>query len=586
MASKKYLLLMAVSAITAISSFGQIRVGTTYDSTQVPERRMSQHSEFLNGQNNFPAKPRNQWEIGIKGGLFQVSGDIPARFVSPGFGAHIRKSFGYVFSMRLEYLYGIGKGQHFRQAENFGKNPAYGGNLPAAQMYSAPYLLHSAPNTFDSRVVSSKYRWTNVEADKNVPFQKVYYNYKTKVQDLSLEGIVTLNNIRFHKSKTGFNFYGIAGIGGSIYDTYVNALNGTTNYTTLWNTPQSAFDSKKTLLKNLLSSQDKSYETPAENHGERRPKLFNKTFKPSGTVGMGVAFKLSNRLNIALEDRWTFIKDDLLDGQRWQEHAWGDAVQTRDFDSYNYLSLGLNINLGAKSVEPLWWMNPLDYAYSEIRNPRLMKLPKPVLPDSDGDGITDQFDQEQTPAGCPVDAHGVSKDTDGDGVPDCKDKELITPTTCQPVDADGVGNCPVPCPDPEKCDLCKNCKGGGGVEGDCAEKLGALPSVSFTNGSNKLNKDAEAVLATVAAKLRNNPGCRVVVIGYCASNKKEQQLSWDHVNKVINFLVDKEGINADRFIFNYGQPDGDCNTVDIRAAGDSENGPNTIEAPHPNLRKN
>ena len=121
---------------------------------------------------------------------------------------------------------------------------------------------------------------------------------------------------------------------------------------------------------------DDTYETPAENQGNRRPKLFGKTFKPSGTVGAGIAFKLSNRLNLAIEDRHTIVKDDLLDGQRWQEHAWGDAVLTRDYDSYNYLSIGLNINLGAKSVEPLWWLNPLDYAYSEIRNPRLMHLTK------------------------------------------------------------------------------------------------------------------------------------------------------------------------------------------------------------------
>ena len=263
-------------------------------------------------------------------------------------------------------------------------------------------------------------------------------------------------------------------------------------------------------------------------------------------------------------------------GQRWQEHATGDASLTRDFDSYNYLSLGLNINLGAKSVEPLWWLNPLDYAYSEIRNPRLMRLPKPVLPDSDGDGVTDQFDQEQTPAGCPVDSHGVSKDTDGDGVPDCKDKELITPTYCQPVDADGVGKCPCP----------EGCVGVAPPEKTCAEKLGPLPSVSFAKNSNKLSDDAKAVLATVAAKLRNNPGCNVVVVGYCSSNKKEQQLSWDHVNAVINYMVDKEGISADRFIFNYGQEGGDCNTVDLRAAAEGEQGPNRVEPPHPNLRKN
>jgi hypothetical protein len=67
------------------------------------------------------------------------------------------------------------------------------------------------------------------------------------------------------------------------------------------------------------------------------------------------------------------------------------------------------------------------------------------LPDADGDGVTDQFDQEpNTPANAPVDTHGVSRDTDGDGVPDFKDKELITPTQCQPVDADGIGKCPPP----------------------------------------------------------------------------------------------------------------------------------------------
>ena len=570
MASKKYLLLAGIFCLLASTGFSQ-RVGASYDvkdSSLVPSKRMPQHSEFLNGTYNFPAKPRNQWEIGIKGGLFQVSGDIPAKFVSPGFGLHVRKAFGYIFSMRLEYLYGIGKGQHFRATENYAKNPAWGvAIVNPAQRYSAPQQITGAGGF--RQIVSSQ---TGLAT---TPFEYVFYNYKTKVQDLSLEGVLTLNNVRFHKSKTGYNVYGFAGIGASIYDTKVNALDGANKYN-FTSIAQSAYTDRKDKLKELKNFMDDTYETPAENHGDRRPKLFGDTFKPSATIGMGIAFKLSNRLNLALEDRWTFIKDDLLDGQRWQEAAWGDAVQTRDFDSYNYLSLGLNINLGAKSVEPLWWLNPLDYAYSEIRNPRLMRLPKPVLPDSDGDGVTDQFDQEQTPAGCPVDSHGVTKDTDGDGIPDCKDKELITPTYCQPVDADGIGKCP--CPD--------GCGGIAPPEKTCAELMGSLPSVAFKASSNKLDDDAKSALATVAARLRNNPGCKVVVIGYCNSTKKEQQLSWDHVNAVINYMVDKEGISADRFFFNYGKEGGDCNTVDLRPAAEGETGDNTVDPPHPNLRKN
>ena len=568
MASKKYLLLAGILCLLASTGFAQ-RVGASYDvkdTALVPDKRMAQHSEFLNGTYNFPAKPRNQWELGLKLGLLNISGDIPSQLAFPSFGVHVRKAFGYIFSMRAEYMYGTGKGRTFNQANNFWNNDAWTANLGSQGYFAPTRQIDPTGSVF----------YSNRTTVSNT-FEPVFYNYKAKVQDLSLQGIVTLNNIRFHKSKTGFNFYGFAGIGGTVYETKINALNGSSkvNYGPI-TASSNVYKNRKDTYKALKAIQDKSYETPAENQGTRRPKLFGNTFKPSGTVGAGFAFKLSNRLNLAIEDRHTFIKDDLLDGQRWQEQTWGNASLTRDFDSYNYASIGLNINLGAKSVEPLWWLNPLDYAYSEIRNPRLMRLPKPVLPDSDGDGITDQFDQEQTPQGCPVDSHGVTKDTDGDGVPDCKDKELITPTYCQPVDADGIGKCPCP----------EGCMGVAPAPKTCSELLGSLPSIAFKAGSNKLSDDAKSVLASVAVRLRNSPECKIVVIGYCSSSKKEQQLSWDHVNAVINHMVEKEGISVDRFIFNYGQEGGDCNTVDLRAAAEGEEGPNTVPAPHPNLRKN
>jgi hypothetical protein len=574
MASKKYFLLAGLFCFILSSSFGQ-RVGASYDvkdSSLIPSKRMPLHSQFLEGSYNFPAKPRNQWEVGFGLGMFSVSGDVPAVNPTPGFHLHVRKAFGYVFSMRLQYLYGIGKGLHWLQSENFYKNTPW-----QSAGYAAPVAL---PDYADQGRIHIYNSQNGLPVSANNLTEPIFYNYKTKTQDLSLQGVVTLNQIRFHKSKTGFNVYGFGGIGITVYDTKVNALNdddGKYNFSSIQSgTHKTRKDVRKQLKNDIL---DDSYESPAENHGDRRPKLFGNTLKPSGTVGMGMAFKLSNRVNIAIEDRHTFIKDDLLDGQRWQESAWGDPAQTRDFDSYNYFSVGLNINLGAKAVEPLWWLNPLDYAYSEIRNPRLMRLPKPVLPDSDGDGVTDQFDQEQTPQGCPVNSHGVTLDTDGDGIPDCKDKELITPTYCQPSDADGVGKCPVPCPD-------STCPGWGvKQEVSCAEKLGNLPSVTFTKG-NRLDDDAKAALATVASRIRNNAGCKVIVVGYCSSNKREQQMSWDHVNAIITYLIEKEGISPDRLIFKYGEEGGDCNTVDLRAAGEGEDGPNTVPAPHPNLRRN
>lgn len=539
MASKKYSLLTGVLCLLASYGFSQ----TTYDvmdSSVVRAKDMDQYTKFKQGIENFPAKPRNMWELGIKYGVTNVSGDVPSQFTAPDFGIHIRKAFGYVFSMRLEYMYGAAKGLSWLRSANYMNNPA----------------------------------WTsNGYTPANTPF--VYYNYKTRIQDLSLEGVFSLNNIRFHKSKTGVNFYALAGIGGMIYDTKVNALNAQGQRYNFSGVAQGTWKTRKSVRDQLKSLMDNSYETPAQNQGDRRPKLFGQTFKVVGHFGGGVAFKLSNRINLAIEDRFTFTNDDLLDGQQWAEQVYGNPVKTQNFDTYNFASVGLNFNLGSKAVEPLWWQNPLDYAYQEIRKPKYMILPKPVLPDADGDGVTDQFDQEQTPQGCPVDTHGVSLDTDGDGVPDCRDKEKITPTRCQPVDADGVGKCPVQCPDSTCPDFVR--------KSACATSLGALPSVTFTGDNNtNISNDAKGLLASIAARLRQSPECKVVVTSYCSSTKAQQQRAWDRVNSIIRYMVEKEGISGDRFYWQIGQEGGDCNTVDFRAATDQDTGlPTTV--PNPNL---
>jgi len=235
-----------------------------------------------------------------------------------------------------------------------------------------------------------------------------------------------------------------------------------------------------------------------------------------------------------------------------------------------------------KTVEPLWWINPNDYVYSELNSPQHMKLPKVVLPDADGDGIPDQFDlSPNTPAGVPVDAHGRALDTDGDGVPDFKDKELLTPQKCFPVNASGVGVCPESqcCTDVKKqlADAIeKGSLGRGGK--DCS--ISSLPSIVFKTGS-KLTKDAETILASAAAQLKASPTCKVKVVGYGAASKAAQQLSYDKVSAVIKQLVEKNGIAENRVIFVYGQ-DGEANTVDLQPT--TEDGPNTVPAPHPNLK--
>ena len=380
------------------------------------------------------------------------------------------------------------------------------------------------------------------------------------------ELIFHVNNIRFHKSKTALIIYGGGGIGGTLYNTKINALNATGgNYAAAFKTIQAAngsgdlYSKRKQIRSDLKAAMDDTYETEAESHRNTpggalgvRPGRGKNTFKPTGTVLAGVAFKLGKRVNLAIEDRFTFTKDDLLDGQRWQEQAIGSPVQTRDFDSYNYASIGLNVNLGGKSTEPLYWLNPLDYAYSELNTPKHMKLPKNECADTDGDGVCDFLDREVTPAGCPVDTHGVTRDTDGDGVPDCKDKQLITPTECQPVDADGVGKCPVKCCT-ETTDVVKTCPTD-------------YPSLTFAGNACALSGDVKALLAAVASKMKNNPNCTITITGYPETSKAAQAICNCRMDAIKKQLVEKDGISTDRITTNCEPGDGsNKNTVDIKS---------------------
>ncbi|MCH5596561.1 OmpA family protein [Niabella ginsengisoli] len=524
MTSKKYQLLAGLSCLVASTGFAQVSPSHPYtaphpvygtvsvtDSNYYNSKQLAQHNEFMVGNYDYPAKPKDMWELGVKVGSLTINGDASADFNplrSFGFGGHLRKSLGHVLSLRLEYLYGKSEGQAWQG--------------PAEMVDGV------------TRVA----------------------NYRTTSQDLSLQLLANVGNIRFYKGQTGATIYVLGGFGvGTWSARYVNGLT-------------SAETERKDILKDLREQYKDIEKADMIKHVGDNPR-WSKTFagyiSPSATVGAGIAFRLSSRVNLALEDRFIFNGSDVNDASFPALHA------NQDKDFYNYATIGLNFNLGSKSkrVEPLYWLNPLNYAYGELR-----RVPEIILPDADGDGVTDQFDQEQTPAGCPVDTHGVSRDTDGDGVPDCKDKELVTPTYCQPVDADGVGKCPCP----------EDCKGTIGTE--CAALLGALPSIHFEANSNKLSDDAAGTLATVASKLKANPNCKVVVVGYCAATKRQQQLSWDHVNKVISHLVENEGVGSDRFIFSSGQEGGDCDVVDIRAAAMGEDGPNTVAPPHPNLRKN
>ena len=184
-------------------------------------------------------------------------------------------------------------------------------------------------------------------------------------------------------------------------------------------------------------------------------------------------------------------------------------------------------------------------------NQRNEKL-KLVLNDSDHDGITDQLDKEaNTPAGCPVDTHGVTLDTDEDGVPDCKDKEKLTLKKCFPVDSNGVGTCPE--------------QGYGHIIADplfC--HIYSFPYVQFKNDNQTLNKEQMKVLDSVVFALMNYPYCTAILQGYYNSAiKLSEQVTTARLKNIMRYLTENgEKISESRLIAN--AVEGKCiNTIDI-----------------------
>jgi len=556
MVNKKYLLLAGVcSALALQPAFAQESTqaswsgrdmtyrGQSYDALDtayIPASRMDQQIQYLNHQNAFPAKPRNMWELGIGTGFYNVFGDVtsktPFTAVNPlssmGFHASLRKALGYSVSMRLQYVFGNASGFDYRSR-----------NISAV---NAPWSAADYPGG----VVS---------------------NYKFKSHELTLQFVGAINNIKFHKAKNSASLYGFIGGGAMMWQTLVSTAKEDGSLYDFANAPGAPTyadrkefnDWYKTELKDgaytLMSN------SPAGTNGSH-VMVGDYQLSPVLTGGVGVQFKLGNRVSLQFEDKITYNAMDGFDGIIKDPNGGLSPNQ----DLINYASVGLGFNLGnkAKSVLPLWWVNPMDHIYNELADPRHMNLPDPVLPDSDGDGVTDQFDKcPDTPAGVAVDSHGCPLDTDGDGVPDYKDKQLITPTECQPVDADGVGKCP--CPD-----------GCGGVAAGC--NLGA-GSICFKSNSASLSSDAQNQLANLAAQMKANPTCKVVVIGNAGNSKLQQQRSWDRVNAVIEYLSETQQISRDQFIFQYQGGTGDVNCVMYRSAMPGEEGPSNLPPPHPQL---
>ncbi len=541
-----FLMMFSITESKAQSTNDMTYRGVGYydvlDSSFVSDRNKQQQDDFLNYQYSHPARPKNQWELAIKGGAFNLVGaDVPYTYfawngkMSGNLGLSLRKAIGYGFSFRFEYDYGVAKGTGWQ--------------------LSTAYTD-----------VNSTTQWTNTKSGHNYGGKRVLPNYRTVTNAGYLDLIYNIGNINFHKSNPRWSTYLFAGLGYGTFNVFVDAEDASGNkydFEGNLGSISQSYDNRNNFLSAAEGYMDGDYETDAlSDQGKKGYNVQNT--KPLASAGIGIQYLFTPRFALGVEDRLTYWNSDILDGQA--NHDGYKFSKTNDWTNAVDFTLGFNIGNKNKRILPLWWVNPTDYIYSELTDPRHLRTQIDYT-DTDGDGVLDVLDQEpNTPAGCPVNTHGVSLDTDGDGVPDCRDKQLITPTYCFPVDRDGVGDCPCP----EGCGTVATCNL-------------ASRTLAYSGASTDLTSRNLAALDDVYNTMTAAPDCKAVIIGYGMANKREIQRSWDRVNKIINYLADK-GISRDRFIFQYGR-DGDANMVTIRGANADETGDSSVPPPFPNLMR-
>ena len=531
------ILLLAICC--AAQAQAQITVNPTEDS-YIREKDKETHQQWRKGEQPFPAKPRDMWQVGVGVGSFLVSGDVKSQF-GWGTGLHFRKSLGYILSLKMEYMYGQAKGLNYQATSN--------GAYPSV----APF-----PITPDGErlIAAGLY-------DLNEPF---YANYKMNYHAASLQAVVNINNIRFHKPSNKWSLNWILGVGANAYNTRYDALDKNGNAYDFGgvsnNLNPSVLADRRTIRDNAKGILDGEYETQAQQNDRNLVRFGSDkhySLTPFVNTGLSLEFLLTPRLSIALEHQVFFTADDYLDG--FSRKINGSLTSNSDIPHYTSVRLGFHIGKKSKKIQPLWFINPLIFPNQDIADLK-KKLDDDWFKDDDDDGVPNKLDKEKgTEPLAVVDSKGRTKDSDKDGVPDHKDDEPFSPPGYK-VNEQGVAQVPKPIyPDQVKVDGNKLIIGnetyepvmdGSGKGGNLKDWY--LPMVHFDLDKYTLRPEAYSQLQHVAEVMKKYPELKIVAYGHTdsrAADDYNDMLSYNRVMSAIDFLVQQHSIDKNRFIVQY-----------------------------------
>ena len=293
-----------------------------------------------------------------------------------------------------------------------------------------------------------------------------FNEYSTKFWQGTISAVVNIATIDFLRRKNAINFFGSVGAGLGFYKPTLTRSNGT------------SFEYTNTVKELVIP------------------------------VGVGTKFRLSEAVALNVGYTANFYDGDNFDGV---------SANYESHDRYSYGYAGLEFTLGSKSKPSLEWANPVAMMYDELYDEALRQevaalrgrvgnvenAVNDLKKDSDGDGVSDQFDKcPGTPAGTVVDGSGCA---------------IVFPK----IDTSLFMRKPV-----------------GGA---------AYSNIQFEFDSSVLRTSAYPVLDATSADLRTS-GATVEVSGFASSEgtaAHNVQLSKDRANSVKTYLVNS-GVAASK----------------------------------------
>jgi hypothetical protein len=327
------------------------------------------------------------YAIGVQGGLGAIQGDVPWRN-GYAFGLNVRRSIGYIASIRLDYNYNTIKGLDVKKISP--------NQLTANEMYNGTL-------------------YTNLNyASAN---EKIINNYHTKAHNIGLSFLFSLNNVNYEFREVQWNYYLSFNLGTLLYHSYTDQLKGGNlyNYDTIFDVNQGR--DKKSVKRSLKSWYDGEFETEVKSQ-PASSQLLGFNLGLYGGVGLGVEKKLGDNLQIGLEGNYNLTNGKILDGSYYTNTGSKGSLS----DRYITFQLRISYKLG-KDDSKYWFKNPLTLPQKDMKKSKMgnsiiqniyggdmdsiMQIVNILRSDNDSDGVSDYFDKEpNTPRTAIVDGAG------------------------------------------------------------------------------------------------------------------------------------------------------------------------------------